>query len=994
MQNRVEMNMNMTFLSQVRSGGWVTKLTSYTLIVCYLSVFYTPAAKAIQFAYEQGPLAVDQNILRELDEGIGKAYAISERLAKGGADTAEARNSKVELLSTLDHVLGFDETIREVLVDEQDIVRWEAATELLREHRQRLAMSSSETQPVTASGLRAVLAPWKSLKQHRVFDSNMPFGPQISTVRAPFSDAMELQSLLGSTAKVSGGLAKNTASNIPTKLGTLFSSETNSISVKTLAATTTSTAPVASDLAANEDAQLTAAIRAKAAELKNDPVAIFNWVYSKIEFVPSHGSIQGADYTLQSLRGNATDTSSLLIALLRAADIPARYRYGTIWLTPSVVQNWVGGVDTAEAAQNLLSQGGVPNVRVFTTDGEYFKIEHTWVEAYGVFPTQPESTGSPRWQALDASLKQYRYATGMNLAKAVPFDGERVASRIVNSSEKSNAEGWVRNIDGAYLQSEVNSYRKRVEDFFKEQTPNSTVEEVLGGRRIVERNVDTYDLHPSYERIDVSAALSTLPDGLRHKFKFELLSDSGSVLFSFTRSTPQLAGKSLALSFSPATTEDETRLRNVLPAASNSDDELPVSLPAGLIKLKAEFSLDGVMQLSHTSHGLGAELQTRKGFWAPRNGWELTTNPVIAGEYQAIGLDLQGLSHKQVEQLRNGLEITKAKVGSGALTGLTKHDVTGAILQAGMQGYLLLTRTQSELSAQVGNIVYYREPSYGTFSTSLSVDYFLGTPRRVNFDGVLMDVDRVASNVESRINCFDEWRDFNLTNGSMLSTFEHIVPEMLFSSPTKRVEGISAIKALAVANLQGQRTYSITGNNLDGALAAISADESTKDEIREAISSGLAVTIHQEKISYNGWSGFGYVVSDIETGGGAYKISGGADGGFAEIENDISSLVMAGMGSIDEVAERIMSLLINVFEFFDSLMNCPGTSIWKQLAVYVAFLAALAVIMWAMVELIAVIGVAAGLTVANATQLGRVVTAIVALLMSDVLSVPRFCAGP
>jgi transglutaminase-like putative cysteine protease len=93
-------------------------------------------------------------------------------------------------------------------------------------------------------------------------------------------------------------------------------------------------------------------------------VQIHNWVRNNIEFLPSYGSIQGADLTLRNKRGNAFDTASLEIALLRAAGIPARYVYGTVQLPAEQAMNWVGGVSKPEAAQSLLGQGGIPNVAV------------------------------------------------------------------------------------------------------------------------------------------------------------------------------------------------------------------------------------------------------------------------------------------------------------------------------------------------------------------------------------------------------------------------------------------------------------------------------------------------------------------------------------------------------------------------------------------------------------------------------------------------------
>jgi len=90
--------------------------------------------------------------------------------------------------------------------------------------------------------------------------------------------------------------------------------------------------PTSADLAETIEVKFTPAIQAKATELNHNPVKIYNWVRNNIEFVPTYGSIQGADYCLQTKQCNAIDTSSLLIALLRASGIYARYAQGTIEL--------------------------------------------------------------------------------------------------------------------------------------------------------------------------------------------------------------------------------------------------------------------------------------------------------------------------------------------------------------------------------------------------------------------------------------------------------------------------------------------------------------------------------------------------------------------------------------------------------------------------------------------------------------------------------------
>ena len=87
--------------------------------------------------------------------------------------------------------------------------------------------------------------------------------------------------------------------------------------------------PTDADLAPTIDAPITPEIQALADQLNNNVVEIYTWVHNNIRFIPSYGSIQGAQMTLETKRGYAMDTASLAIALLRASNIPARYAYRT-----------------------------------------------------------------------------------------------------------------------------------------------------------------------------------------------------------------------------------------------------------------------------------------------------------------------------------------------------------------------------------------------------------------------------------------------------------------------------------------------------------------------------------------------------------------------------------------------------------------------------------------------------------------------------------------
>jgi len=180
------------------------------------------------------------------------------------------------------------------------------------------------------------------------------------------------------------------------------------------------TPPSASDLAETIEVKFTPAIQAKVTELGHNPTKIYNWVRNNIEYVPTYGSIQGADMCLQTKQCNDFDTASLLIALLRASGIHARYVYGTVEIPIDKVKNWAGGFTDSMAALNLLASARIP-VKGMVEGGavKYARIEHVWVEAWiDYIPSRGarhRSGQGDTWIPLDASFKQYAYTPGIDI---------------------------------------------------------------------------------------------------------------------------------------------------------------------------------------------------------------------------------------------------------------------------------------------------------------------------------------------------------------------------------------------------------------------------------------------------------------------------------------------------------------------------------------------------------------------------------------------------
>ena len=108
--------------------------------------------------------------------------------------------------------------------------------------------------------------------------------------------------------------------------------------------------PLPEDVGSTVDAPITPEIQALARSLGNDPRRIFYWVRSEIATEVYDGSKKGAVGTLAERSGNDTDQANLLVALLRAAEVPCRYERAPVRLSVGQATGYTG-TETAEAVR-------------------------------------------------------------------------------------------------------------------------------------------------------------------------------------------------------------------------------------------------------------------------------------------------------------------------------------------------------------------------------------------------------------------------------------------------------------------------------------------------------------------------------------------------------------------------------------------------------------------------------------------------------------------
>ncbi|MFT6422477.1 MAG: hypothetical protein ACJA2K_001202 [Thalassolituus sp.] len=742
---------------------------------------------------------------------------------------------------------------------------------------------SLEDQAEYAETLNNILESFTTKKARDHFDpNNLPWGtPDPKTTPEPASTANDLSSRYGLPLYEQG---VQLASNIitPDMLGNAGG-------------------PTQEHLDATIDAQISEAILLKAEELNHDPVEIYQWVRNNIEFIPSYGSIQGADYTLEYQRGNAFDTASLLIALLRASNIPARYAFGSVEMPADKVMNWVGNAKTPEVAGNLIGQGGIP-VKGLVSGGKvtHFLMEHVWVEAWvDYFPSRgaKHRTGDS-WIPMDASFKQYEYQEGYNLEEQVPFDAEELVTNIEQNTTINEGEGWIQGLPQQNIEDALTAYQTQLEDYITNQNPDATVGDVLGTSAIKTVVRESLAASLPYNLITRKLTSASFTDNQRWKFKFEL---SGSYYgqpsgthFTVIKPTVELAGKALSLSYSPATEDDEAVIESRLPEPDENGEinpeDIPSTLPGYLIKLIGEFKVGDEVVATTTVMAMGTELITNTGYWEPSRGWRMSRNEPIAGEYQVYALDLQGIAPEQAEKLKQNLETTQANIEIENYDALTKQGLVGDILYATIFSYMALNNLRDSIQSKSAGMISYRAPSYGQFKTNLTPQYWYGVPRNVEMGGLVMDVDLMMNYQIEEANDYDKWLAYNKAQGARMSAMEHLVPEKIFSTENHPAHAISAVKALQIAAAEGQKIWNITSANIDVAVNNLTLPVDIISEIRNSAAAGMEITAHEQPVSFYGSSQVGYIILDPQTGAGAYKIGGGENGG-----NLIEFLVALGL---------------------------------------------------------------------------------------------------
>lgn len=636
------------------------------------------------------------------------------------------------------------------------------------------------------------------------------------------------------------------------------------------------------DLAETIDIQITEEIIELAQSLDNNPLKIYRWVYDNIDYIPSHGSIQGSHATYLNRRGNAFDTSNLLIALLRASKIEARYTYGTIKIPAVKLINWIGA-PSIKAAVSLLNQGGVPHSVVMKGSAiQAVEMEHMWVHAWVDFEPSRGTlhrTGDT-WVALDAAYKAYDQDKGINWEVNAFFDDNAMASTIQSGAKYNDT--WV---EGIPTVEKILSDYTQVVKGATNQAKN--VEELLGQREISSIPWVGLPSGAPYEIIAEISNFNTLWHSMRWHWDFRIYASTKRKIqkFSYITPLPDLEGKSVSLYFKPYSHDDRKVLEALLPEGDLNLTNLPADFPGYLVNVYAAVYLDGKRISNSSGLVLGSKLPVITTYFeAGRTNEAVAQHQynsfITVGNSYALGYNLQGNAYPAFNKVTKHLAETVNQIDNNETVGDNRlsSDVLGAIAQ----GWFALHDLYSSWYAAAADVAAFRAPSFANVHTTSDVTVVAGIPTTINFTGVALKVERMAfQSAAKETETNQRWRTRVTQSASSLAQF-------LLEESFKK-EGWSVVRLLNEAIKTGQRVYTFDQEKNTEILATLPSTPSFIDSLQLFLSEGWQVTLPVSPIVDNQRNIWGVAATDPKTGESDHLL-------------DIGEIVTAAVYDVPELA--------------------------------------------------------------------------------------------
>ncbi len=600
-------------------------------------------------------------------------------------------------------------------------------------------------------------------------------------------------------------------------------------------------------------------IQALADGLQHDPVRIFDYVHDHIKFVLYFGSKKGAELTLLEKSGNDFDQAALLVALLRAAGYTnAAYQFGWMYFPyddPAAnhrdLHHWwrlslsdTSYTNATSYVGNLLDNRGYPDFGS-PNDGTNLAIQRIWVTL---------TIGHTNYN-LDPAFKISEPVNGMSLTNLLGGTGVTISNALLAVAGGTNTGNFVQNLNEPAIRARLSDYTSAFLSGLQSNTPNASVQDVLGGWQIVAAdNAVDFTTNTSFQAVTFRGMpVQTWANEPTNIMSWLIVAFAGT---DYQWLMPQLQGQRLSLVF------DNNGIAQLW-----QDDSLLVQRSTGS-------SDTSVILYAHH----------------PAGGWNTTNNAFING-YRFDQIVTNTYQRKNAayallyafEPDWGWLQQRQNKLDGYLQQGLPNNSrqvLTENLNVMGLNWMVQTAQTEQILAAQLGILPQYFH-RLGRMAQESGNGYYVDAYMQLT--GEFSNGGLDASHLQTANTHFDLTSIF-------ASALEHGIIEQLQNS---NLVAASTVKMLQIANTNGQPIYLASTTNWTTAFNVKSQlshyDSSALTTIGNLISTNYYVLLPQDganAVSHakGSWAGYGYEARAVARGlvsDSKMIISGGYSGGYS-----------------------------------------------------------------------------------------------------------------
>ena len=634
-----------------------------------------------------------------------------------------------------------------------------------------------------------------------------------------------------------------------------------------------------------------------AKSLDYNPVKIFEYVYKNISYQYNYfGSMKGAHGALLTKGGNNFDQASLLIALLRASNVPARYVFGQIEvLDPAPagadgrVNRWLSVKDYPAAV--AVNMAGVSTELVKNAGGQNIgaRTIHVWVAAclpYANYRGASLSNRGHRWLPMDPSFKDQTFQAG--IAHNVTFDLAAYLAKRQNGPDSLPHEKYVKDVEAAIR---VSNPGASLSDVPYKGSPTVNAFDILPAT--LPYKVTTFIQLPGS-----GAEASQLPDSARNVLKVVVKNAAGTVTL-VEKSLPMVEAifKRMTVSFKGADATQQARLDSWRNATAMDSPE-PSCAAADMTKVVPSIKADGVeLAAGVAANAVGfCDKNVKMDLFVSVpalncvvNNVSVTEGCVNKASYSNIeapniyALLAYGY-HSSDEFLLSRIAKLRASIAANSSNpNANVEEVEGEFLNIVAQKYgRYISDTFAKIAASSGHAPWIGT-HLGITTAKSKVSFVFDQPFAITRKGFLVDAPGVRDDF------------FNLTTGvSNKSLFflagrSSSALESYIWQENAKTDAVSTIRGLQYANENNNTVLTLNSANWATESTRLTYSQAEKDRLKAEVDAGATVYVPKAQINYENWVGTIYISENVSKGSGLYAIAGGYSGGYS-LSNPISNI--------------------------------------------------------------------------------------------------------